>query len=255
LLSIFGFFTMRITMKYFNLTKLFLITSTLALLASLLLQQFFKFDTANSLIFVHVVLGSLACVIGGVTLLSKKGSPLHKRSGTIFYVAMVVSVSITLVVSLTPNHFSLTLFHIGVLSLYFLIGGKRSIAFKLPTHKLLIDRLLAYIIVAVSLVIMSYTIVLHGSIHPLRTVFGIIGMGFGLFDLWLFKKPESIHTKWLLLHLSKMLGGYTAAVTAFFVAQNILSGYFNWFLPTAVGLSYIFFWMFKLQTFRVFGNR
>ena len=98
--------------------------------------------------------------------------------------------------------------------------------------------------------VMSYSVVVDGNLHPLRTVFGTIGIGFGIIDLILFRQPTTIKSKWLILHLSKMLGGYTAAVTAFFVAQNILTGYYNWFVPTAIGLAYIAFWLIKLKTFR-----
>jgi uncharacterized membrane protein len=241
---------MRQTMKNISDVNLFITTSTLALIASWVITELFSTSSIRSLIFTHVTLGGLAFLIGGITLFSKKGSPLHKLTGRIFYISMVVSVSITLVVSMLPNHVSPTMFHIGVLSLYFLIGGKRSITFKNPKHNLFIDKLLAYIVILVSLIIMSYSVVLDGNFHPLRTVFGSIGIVFGLLDIKLFSHPQNIKKKWLFLHLSKMLGGYTAAVTAFFVAQKILTGYFNWFLPTVIGLSYIGFWMFKLKTFR-----
>jgi uncharacterized membrane protein len=237
-------------MKNLYDTNLFIVTSTLAVLSSLLLNQLFDFSLVNSFIVVHVILGALAFLVGGITILSKKGSPLHKLSGKVFYISMVVSVSFTLLVSLLPNHISPSLFQIGILSLYFLIGGKRSITFKQPNHQLFIDRSLAFIVISVSLGIMLYSVIINGSFHPLRTVFGTIGIIFGLFDLMLFKNVQNLKRKWLILHLSKMLGGYTAAVTAFFVAQNLLSGYYNWFVPTVFGLTYILFWMFKLKAFK-----
>jgi uncharacterized membrane protein len=237
-------------MKHLSETNLFMITIAFALTASWVMTQFFSINSIHSFIFTHVALGGLAFLVGGVTLFSKKGSPLHKLTGKIFYISMVVSVAMALVVSMLPNHVSPTLFHIGVLTLYFLLGGKRSIAFKNPNHSLLIDKLLAYTVVIASLVIISYSVVMDGNLNPLRTVFGTIGIAFGVFDLLLFRQPKNIKKKWLTLHLSKMLGGYTAAVTAFFVAQNILSGYFNWFVPTVIGLGYIFFWAFKLKVFK-----
>jgi uncharacterized membrane protein len=236
-------------MKNLSEPNLFILTSALSLIALGGLKYLFSINSINALIIIHVTLGGFAFLVGGLTLFSKKGSPLHKFTGMIFYISMVVSVVITLAVSLLPNHVSPSLFQIGVLSLYFLIGGKRSITFRNADHRLLIDQLLACTIISVSLVVMSFSIISTGGLHPLRTVFGIIGIGFGVFDLLLFRQPNNIEKKWLILHLSKMLGGYTAAVTAFFVAQNILSGYFNWFMPTVFGLGYILFWMFKLNIF------
>lgn len=222
-------------------------TALLAAAAVLILLWTRDIELIPALISTHAGLGFLAFAMGGLTLLSKKGSATHVFSGRIFYHAMVVSVAISLWVALLPSHFSPTLFHIAVLSLYFLIGGKRSIRFKSPDHKYTIDQALALGVVLVSLAVMAYTGFIEGRIHPLRTVFGAIGISFGAFDWWLFTSQQHIRRQWLLLHLSKMMGGYTAAVTAFFVAQQVLSGYFNWFGPTVVGVSGIIYWVIKLK--------
>lgn len=210
----------------------------------------FGFNFAWALIYIHVALGFFAFAVGAVTLFSKKGSTWHKNTGLVFYYSMVVSVALSLLVSLLPEHLSPTMFHIAVLSLYFLLGGKRSLKFKTKSHNFNIDKALAYWVIVTSLAVMGYSFFIEGRLHPLRTVFGTIGLVFGGLDLWMFRSPNTVSRKWLLLHLSKMLGGYTAAVTAFFVAQNILSGYFNWFLPTVFGVSYIVFWAIKLKTFK-----
>lgn len=227
------------------------ITLGLALLTALQLNLFFNFSGINSLIVVHVLLGALAFVIGGITLISKKGSQLHKRSGRLFYNSMVVSVALTLVVATAPNHLSPTLFHIGILSLYFLIGGKRSILFKQAGHVFTFDRLIAVTVLLVSLFIIGYSISEGGRVNPLRMVFGSIGVVFSAIDLWVFKRAGAVKKRWLLLHLSKMVGGYTAAVTAFFVAQNLLSGYFNWFVPTFIGVAYLLYWCLKQRPKKV----
>ncbi len=241
---------MKLSMKHISNNKYFTLTFTLALIASWIMTSYFSINGTQSLIFSHVTLGGLAFLIGAIALISKKGSPLHKLTGKLFTISMVVSVSIAVIVSMLPGHVSPTMFHIGLLTLYFLIGGNRSLAFKNPNPRLITDRILAYTIIIVSLIIMSYSVILDGNLHPLRTVFGTIGIGFGIVDILLFRQSKNIKSKWLILHISKMLGGYTAAVTAFFVAQNILTGYFNWFAPTAMGLAYISFWLFKLKTFK-----
>jgi uncharacterized membrane protein len=237
-------------------TYLFSITFTLALFASLVLTSSLNFSLVNSAIVIHVVLGGGAFLLGTITLFSKKGSSIHKSSGRLFYVSMVVSVALSLLVSLLPNHQSPSLFQIGVLSLYFLIGGKRSLLLKQQSsapsiNRLLTDQVLAFTVVLVSLVIMLYSVYVDGSFHPLRTVFGVVGIAFGGLDLWLFYDSEKLKRKWLFLHLSKMLGGYTAAVTAFMVAQDILGGYYNWFTPTVFALAYIVYWAFKLNVFQI----
>ena len=222
----------------------------LAIILTLAISFLFNFRLVNAMIAIHVVLGSLAFIIGGVTLFSKKGSPLHKMSGKLFFWTMTLSAVYTLIVSTMPNHISPSMFQISIMTLYFLIGGLRSILFKRPNHNLLIDKIMAYVVIIISFLIFLYSVVLYGEFNPLRTVFGAVAIVFGTLDLWSFNKPKSLKKYWLLFHLSKMLAGYTTAITGFFVAQNILSGYFNWFTPTVVCLIYIIFWTRKLKTFK-----
>ncbi len=237
-------------MTHISETNAFLYTGLTALISTFLMVLLIDLDLIVAIIYSHVGLGSLAFVIGGIPLVAKKGSPLHQQTGKIFYYSMVVSVALSLVVSLLPGHVSPTMFHIAVLSLYFLLGGKRSVLFKQPEHHYTVDKVLALTVILTSVAVMTYSVIVEGRVHPLRTVFGTIGIVFGVLDLWLFQAPQQARKKWLFLHLSKMLGGYTAAVTAFFVAQNILFGYFNWFAPTVVGVSYIVYWTVKMKTFR-----
>ena len=118
-------------------------------------------------------------------------------SGRIFYISMTISVLLTLVVSVAPFHVSPSLFQIGVLSLYLLVGARRSLLFRTTNHNFIYDKLLAVTVVIVSLVVMLYSVVTFGDFHPQRTVFGLIGIGFGSIDLWLFRsakntKPEVV---------------------------------------------------------------
>lgn len=228
----------------------FAFITILAVITSTVLSLFYDFRLVNSLIVVHVVLGSLAFLVGGITLFSTKGSPVHKMTGRIFYMSMTVSVFLTLVVAVMPHHISPTLFQIGILSLYFLIGGRRSLELKDPNYRIIYDQLLAATVVIVSLFVMFYSVVTVGEFYPLRTVFGAIGIVFGVIDLRLFRQSVNLKKKWLALHLSKMIAGYTAAVTAFLVAQNVLSGYYNWFTPTVFGVSYILFWLIKIKALK-----
>lgn len=230
--------------------RYFTVATALTLMVTLVFTLALDFRAVNALIAIHVILASFAFLVGGVSLLSRKGSPLHKQSGQLFYVMMVISCVLTLMVSMMPNHISPSMFQISVLSLYFLIGGKRSIAFKQPAHRLLIDLLLAYSVISVGLVVMFYSVVLNAEFHPLRTVFSSIGIVFGVIDLWSFQRRELVKRKWLAFHLSKMVAGYTTAVTGFFVAQNILSGYYNWFTPTVIYLVYLVYWLIKLKVFQ-----
>lgn len=230
-------------------SRAFVYTTAFALLCTAIMIYAIDLHWITAIIYAHVGLGSLAFIVGVVPLFSKKGRPLHKNSGKIFYYSMTVSVAISLLVSVLPGHTSPSMLLIAVLSLYFLIGGKRSIQFKNPQHVFTLDRLLAITIITTATLIIGYSVFIQQNHHPLRMVFGGLGIVFGALDLWLYRDVQSIKRFWLFLHLSKMIGGYTAAVTAFFVAQNVLSGYFNWFSPTVIAIIYLIYWAIKKRTF------
>ena len=92
-----------------------------------------------------------------------------------------------------------------------------------------------------------YPLILEGQLNIILTVFGIVGIAFGVRDVQLLHKPDVLKKAWLKLHLGKMMGGYSAAVSAFFVVNQILPGVWNWFVPSIVGGVYISYWITKLN--------
>ncbi|MCX7552347.1 hypothetical protein OS175_00530 [Marinicella sp. S1101] len=230
-------------------------TAVCSLLGIFLLHFIYDFRLVNALIVVHVVLGSLAFIMGAPALLAKKGSQLHVISGKIFFWLMTFSASFTLVVSVMPFHVSPSMFQISVMTLYFLIGGIRSLSFRKDTHRLLIDKAMTYTLIVVSVALFLQPIFVYGEISPLRTVFGAVAVLFGTVDLWIFNSSHKLKRFWLFCHLSKMLAGYATAVTGFFVAQDILGGYYNWFTPTVICLAYISFWAWKLKILKQNNNQ
>ncbi|WP_223786543.1 hypothetical protein [Marinicella meishanensis] len=215
-----------------------------------MLNQFFDFRLVNAMIVMHVILGSLAFIVGAPALLAKKGSPLHVISGQIFFWLMTYSAAFTLVVSVMPFHISPSMFQISVMTLYFLIGGVRSLSYRNGNHSLMVDKGMVYMLIVVSVYLFLHPVFVYGELSPLRTVFGAVALLFGLIDLWIFHQPEKLKRFWLFSHLAKMLAGYATAVTGFFVAQDILGGYYNWFTPTVICLAYIYFWALKLKVFQ-----
>lgn len=198
------------------------------------------------LILTHVGFGSIALISGAISMIAKKGNWYHKKSGKVFYYALLISALISLMVSLMPNHQSPFFFCLGLFSLYFIIGGYRSLAFKVKNVSLWLDKIIACLIILVGLVMMIYPILLNGKINVVLFYFGAVSVVFGIIDLLLFQNSTKTRKNWLNIHLTKMIGAYLVAVTAFVVNQSIL-GIWGWFLPTIIGNIYLFYWLIKLN--------
>lgn len=201
----------------------------------------------QALIIFHIICGCIALVSGAFAISSKKGSLLHKKSGKIFYYAMLFGVSVSCIVSFLPNHQNPFLFAIGVFSLYLVIGGKRSLSYKNPQHNFSPDKLVSLIMLLTGIGMIVLPIILKGKINIILLVFGIIGIVFALRDITQYKNPSILKEKYLSLHIGKITGGYIAAVSAFLVVNQVFPGVLNWFLPTIPGTAFITYWLFKIK--------
>ncbi len=197
--------------------------------------------------FIHAPLGGIALLAGGISLIAKKGNNVHKKSGRVFFFSMLFSAISAFIISVLPNHESPFLFSIGLFSTYFLISGLRSLKFKQKEFQLKTDKIIAYLITLTGISMILYPVLLFSKLNIILTVFGVVGIVFGLRDLKLFKDIKRLKKNWLKLHLGKMTGGYIAAVSAFFVVNQILPGIWNWFAPGILGSGYITYWMIKLN--------
>ncbi len=203
---------------------------------------------AQILIYLHASFGGIALLAGAVALSAKKGRRVHKKAGKLFFVTMLISAAMALVIATMPGHHSPFLFSIGVFSSYFLVSGFRSLNFRKKEFSVQTDRWIAWLILITGISMMLYPIVFLGKVNIVLLVFGAFGVAFGARDLRLLRDLPKLRKSWLKLHLGKMTGGYIAAVTAFFVVNNVLPGIWNWFVPTIVGTVFISFWIRKVDT-------
>jgi len=205
--------------------------------------------------YIHAPLGGIALLAGGISLIVKKGNNVHRKSGKVFFYSMLISAITAFIISVLPNHESPFLFSIGLFSTYFLVSGVRSLNYKKKEFQLVYDKIIAYAIFITGLSMVLYPIILQSKLNIILTVFGVVGIVFGLRDLKLFKDIKRLKKSWLKLHLGKMTGGYIASVSAFFVVNQILPGIWNWFVPGIIGSGYITFWMMKLNKKKPVANK
>lgn len=193
------------------------------------------------LLYTHIAGGTLALLTGAVSLLTSKGSKVHRKSGLFFFYSMLaVAVSAFTISIVKNNPFLLA---ISVFSFYLNYTGYRVLKNKSGKYQWFDWTITALTASTALYMIFTSTVVL--------LVFGVL-LCFILFRnaSAQFKGEEKIkeaRKKKLQTHLGNMSGTYIATVTAFAVVNVnfVKPGWIVWLLPTAIGLPFIFYQLKK----------
>lgn len=192
------------------------------------------------LLYIHILLGVIALVTGGVSILTVKGSKRHILSGKVFYFSLILSVLLSIIVSLLPDHYNPFLMAIGIFTLYLVYSGRRSLAYKRAKKmNFTQDKIAAYIMIFTSLGMIIIPLWWKRSLNMILFTFGLIGIAFAIRDIFLIKHQATLQKQYLSMHIGKMGGAYIATVTAFLVVNDFIPGIWEWFIPTIVGTVFI----------------
>lgn len=205
-------------------------------------------QTIKVLIYIHAAFGGIALLTGCIAIIAKKGKSLHKKSGLLFYYAMLLSGIIAMVVAVLPNHENSFLFAVGIFSLYFVLTGKRALSFKTKTPDVRIDQWIAQLMIVTGILMILLPLLLTRTVNIVLLVFASVGILLSIRDLRLYRNPEDLRKAWLKLHLGKMLGGYISASTAFVVVNQFFPSVYSWFIPGIIGGFIIAYWIRKVTS-------
>ncbi len=216
-------------------------------------------QTIKIFIYIHAFFGGLGLITGAISIISKKGSLIHKRTGKLFSIGMLASSLISLPIAWMPNHKNLFLFLIGLFTIYMVLAGNRALSFK-SKHKKQADW--TDKIISGSMLFFSILMTALGTYGVLNNVensilFLFFG-GFGLFmtikDFRFFKNFTKTKNSWLTIHIGKMIGAFIASITAFIVAGLGIGSLIAWLAPTIFGTIYIIYWNRKLRVKPAIGK-
>jgi uncharacterized membrane protein len=205
----------------------------------------------STLLWVHILAGSISLFVGTLVLMLKKGDARHRTLGSVFYYGMTINGVASLALALLhPNPM---LFSVGVFSLYLVLTGKRVLQ-RRPASKgnrienfdwFLIGTMAVFGVLSVGLGV--YSLFQGQNAGIVLCVFGGIGLLLVRQDLQFFKNTTPEPMQGLKIHITKMTGSYIAAFTAFLVVNNtILPGVVAWLLPTVVGTFLIRKWVARI---------
>lgn len=181
----------------------------------------------KSSIAVHILCGILSLASGLVAMIANKGGKVHNRAGIVFYWSMfMIFVTTTLFFILYPTNLKYQFFlGIGIVSFYPNWSGKRMLAMKKGLVPTLTDKIGAWLVGFSGLCMLTYGAYLTANpakgfdaLNILFFVFGTVSLLNAYGDLKLYlghAKAEKMH--WFFAHAGKMMGAYSAAITAFCV--------------------------------------
>jgi hypothetical protein len=213
----------------------------------------------KSAMFIHVIAGIISLITGLIGMLSKKGSKLHNKLGIVFYYAMcIIFITTVLFFIIYPDKVKYQFFlGVGIISFYPNWSGKRMLSFKKVFNPLPIDKIMAIAIGFVGIGMFIYAYLLKSNADSDSQLLKILFVVFGITCLlnsygdvtayFGFRKIEKLH--WLFAHGGKMLGAYTAAVTAFSV--NIVPRMLPKNMPDSTQM---FIWLTPILVFSVLGQ-
>ena len=189
----------------------------------------------NSNILIHVIAGSIALLLGILALTSKKGGKWHKKSGNYFLILLIIVVLTGLigVFIFKRNTFLLI---ITVLSAYYGFSGYRILQTK--TNK---PKLIDISVAIISLISVSYFLYYFQSIGMYWSpiiVYSTVGalLIIVAYDFIRYLIPKNTYKNmWLYEHIFKMIGAFTALLSAF--SGTVLYDYqpYSQFLPSVFG--------------------
>lgn len=201
----------------------------------------------KALTLLHVAAGFTALVVAPVAMLTAKGGATHRRWGKVYYRAMVVVALSAIVLGvLRPNLF-LTL--LAVFSFYTAFSGYRAVRARRPDAKRpdVVGWAVAGITFAASVALVVLGLVAPSAawrqIGVVSVVLGGVGILLASRDIATMARPPADRMAWWYSHMSRMLGSYIAAVTAFSVINfTMLPLTARWLWPVVVGTPLITLW-------------
>ena len=215
-------------------------------------------ELIDQLLIIHVAAGVISLVTGLISILSLKGSKVHKKSGKIYFYSMtIVFVTAIIIASYRFNRF---LFLIAFLSYYSVFAGVRKLRLK-NLHKNQKPKWYDWTAGIINGIANLFFIGL-GIYYSIENEFfsggALLSVGFGIGGLlisyvnlkpFIIKPNKSYH--WYLSHIGNMFGGYIATSTAFLSTliskYEIMNPFLGFALPSIIGVPLLIYWMNKTE--------
>jgi len=199
------------------------------------------------LLFIHILAGSISLMAAALAVVSSKGKKTHILAGRTYFWGMTIIFLTATPMSLASSN--VFLFLIAIFSFYLAYAGMRFARNRTGTANL-------FDWVAIGLMVLSGMVMLFLAIfyfmnsnsqYITLTVFGFLAISLGYSDFKTYRYKSAIGKQRIARHLTNMLAGTIAVITAVLVTNvNIEPVFILWILPTIIITPIIFWWNRKI---------
>jgi len=187
------------------------------------------------LLYIHVFSGTVALLAAAGALFSSKGKKLHVNAGRIHFFGMVGVFLTAMPMSFATGNIFLLL--ISVFSFYMTFSGRR-FARNRSGVAAKVDWMASFLMLAsgVGMWLLAVRYFIDDNTrYVVLTVFGLVALGLGLVDIRSFLGKTARGSRRISRHLTNMLGGTIAVVTAVLVVNTDMKPpWVAWILPTVL---------------------
>ena len=199
------------------------------------------------LLFIHILAGSISLMAAALAVVSSKGKKTHILAGRTYFWGMAIIFLTATPMSLASSN--VFLFLIAIFSFYLAYAGMRFARNRTGTANL-VDWV-AIALMILSGMVMWFLAIFYfmnsNSQYITLTVFGFIAISLGYTDFRSYRNKSAIGKQRIARHLTNMLAGTIAVITAVLVTNvNIEPVFILWILPTIIITPMIFWWNRKI---------
>ena len=195
------------------------------------------------LLSIHILAGTIALLCAALAVSSEKGKKFHVLSGRTYFWCMVGIFLTAILMSIINSN--IFLFLIAIFSFYLAFAGMR-FAKNRKGIATTIDWIAVSLMILSGLGMWALAVIYFindNSQYITLLVFGFIALALGYGDYRSHKNKTAIGKERVAKHLTNMMAGTIAIVTAVLVVNvNIEPIWIWWLLPTAVITPIIFYW-------------
>jgi|TARA_B100000287_G_C20502980_1_gene729870 hypothetical protein len=199
------------------------------------------------LLVAHIFAGCISLIAAVFAVVSSKGKQAHILAGRTYFWGMAVIFLTAIPMSISSSN--VFLFLIAIFSFYLAYAGMRFARNRTGTANLF-DWVAVGLMVFSGLAMWFLALVYfmnNNSQYITLTVFGFIAISLGYMDFRSYRNKSAIGKQRIARHLTNMLAGTIAVITAVLVTNlSIEPVFILWILPTIIISPLIFWWNRKI---------